>query len=83
MEVYRQVLLNGGGNQYDIPHSGITARQLAGQTVIDRFVARNVRLAGVEALDRIVNQVDDEMLENLADEDINENNVNDVAELDF
>ncbi len=72
MEVYRQVLLNGGGNQYSLPHSGITHRQEAREEVIDRFVHRNVRLAGLEALDRIVNQVDEEMIENLNDEDFNE-----------
>ncbi len=38
-----------------MPHSDIRRRQNQGLAVIDMHVPRNTRLAGVEALDRMVN----------------------------
>jgi hypothetical protein len=37
--VYREILKNGGGNQYDMPHTGITNRQNNGGEVADRRVS--------------------------------------------
>ena len=39
---YREVLEKNGGNQYDVPHSGIRKRQNGGQVTIDRSVPREL-----------------------------------------
>jgi hypothetical protein len=36
--VYREILKDGGNNQYKVPHSGIRRRQRSGLEVIDRNV---------------------------------------------
>jgi hypothetical protein len=55
-EVKRQILLVGGKNTYKTPHSNIRKRQNDGEApVIDLRVPREIRLAGVEALDRLEN----------------------------
>ena len=34
--VYREILKCGGGNQYTLPHTGITQRQNNGEEIVDR-----------------------------------------------
>jgi len=58
-EVYRQVLRSGGGNQYKIPHTGVRKRQHAGEEPIDRRVSLEDKLAGEEALNRLLWGEDD------------------------
>ena len=54
-EIKRQILLAGGKNCYKTPHSNVRKRQKEGEApVIDLRVPRHVRLAGVEALDRLL-----------------------------
>ena len=40
--VYREILKDGGNNQYKVPHSGIRRRQRSGLEVVDRSVSAEV-----------------------------------------
>ena len=54
-EIKRQILLAGGKNTYKIPHSKIREREKEGVApVIDLRVPMAVRLAGVQALDQLL-----------------------------
>ena len=37
-EIYRRVLADSGGNQFDMPHSGVRKRQREGEDPCDRVV---------------------------------------------
>jgi hypothetical protein len=39
-EIYRQILIDSGGNQFDMPHSDIRKRQRAGADPCDRDVPK-------------------------------------------
>ena len=53
--VYREILENVGSNQYDMPHTGIRARQTNGQSLDDRTVSTDVVRAAREFVRRNVN----------------------------
>jgi hypothetical protein len=48
--VYREILKNGGGNQYDMPHTGINRRQHSGEAVVDHSVSAALEQMGRNAL---------------------------------
>lgn len=50
MVVYREILKNGGGNQYDMPHTGINKRQASGEAVVDYSVSAALEEMGRNAL---------------------------------
>lgn len=65
-QVRREILRHEGGNQYKLPHTGVRKRQAAHQNhegeedndvpdVIDLFVHRDVRLEGLNAVDKLMN----------------------------
>ena len=37
-EIYRRILADSGGNQFDMPHSGVRKRQREGEDPCDRVV---------------------------------------------
>jgi hypothetical protein len=41
-EIYRRVLIDEGGNQFDMPHSGVWSRQNRGEDPCDRVVPNDV-----------------------------------------
>lgn len=63
------MLKHGGGNQFKLPHSGIRKRQHSGEETADLFAPRDVRLQGVEALDALQNQQENEFIELVAEMD--------------
>jgi hypothetical protein len=54
-EVYRCILRSKGANTYAIPHTGITARQTAGQDPVDRIIPIDTLVVGRQELDRLNN----------------------------
>jgi hypothetical protein len=64
-EIYRQILKNEGGNQYNLPHTTIRYCQNHQQDSLDRIVPMEIRLRGVEALDRLTNMDGDSDEENM------------------
>lgn len=55
--VYREILKSEGGNQYDIPHSGIRQRERAGEEVIDRSVDPQLVAFGRNTLNHLLTLV--------------------------
>ena len=41
-EIYRKILADNGGNQFDMPHSGVRKRQREGEDPCDRTVPREL-----------------------------------------
>ena len=41
-EIYRKIMINAGGNQFDMPHSGVRKRQRSNEDPCDRFVPIDV-----------------------------------------
>lgn len=65
LEIYRSILLDKGNNQYKVPHSNVRSRQMRGEDPVDPIVPMLVRLAGLEALDLLLNPEED-----LSDDDV-------------
>lgn len=47
-EIYRRILVDNGGNQFDMPHSGVRKRQREGADPCDRVVPPDVYDAAKE-----------------------------------
>jgi hypothetical protein len=53
--IFRAVLENEGGNQYDVPHTRITWRQRHGENPLDRIVPLELYNKAQDAIDEILN----------------------------
>jgi hypothetical protein len=66
--IFRAVLENDGGNQYDIPHTRINWRQRHGENPLDRIVPPALFNKAQDAIDEILNGADYDDLENDLDD---------------